>query len=576
MHDVVAVGPVGAGTLGQRLRLYSGLVLFVFVATHLINHALGLVSIDAMDAFRSVRSGAWRSLSGTILLYGALVLHIALALAKFVRRRTWRMNFWETVQLVFGLAIPLFLFRHILGTRLPHELYGVDDNYTYALWVMWPAEAWNQLFLITVVWVHACIGLHFWLRLKRWYGRAFLPLFGACVLVPVLAFAGFAVGGRVVRTERPFQNPFNEHQIAVIYGIIDWALYACLIILGIAIAVRLGRTVLDRVRPRIRVTYADGRTVVSEIGPSLLEISRAYGIPHASVCGGRARCSTCRVRVIEGLDGLAPPGDAEARILRNVGAAPNVRLACQIHPRGDITVATLLPAKRVVVDDAHYHDRYVWGIEQTVAVMFADIRGFTALAERKFPYDVVFLLNQYLGQMSDAIEDSGGYVDKFIGDGIMALFGIERDAGVAARQALEAARAMGGVLDALNHGLAADLVEPLNIGIGIHVGPAILGRVGVNDRSGAARRITALGDTVNIASRLETACKELDVQLVVSQHALEVSGVSAAAARSRSIRVKGRDRPVAVYAFPRALDIALAGEAPAVESPAASPAVQTR
>src|SRR5690606_843041 len=170
VHDVVAVGPVGAGTLGQRLRLYSGLVLFVFVATHLINHALGLVSIDAMDAFRSVRSGAWRSLSGTILLYGALVLHIALALAKFVRRRTWRMNFWETVQLVFGLAIPLFLFRHILGIRLPHELYGVDDNYTYALWVMWPAEAWNQLFLITVVWVHACIGLHFWLRLKRWYG----------------------------------------------------------------------------------------------------------------------------------------------------------------------------------------------------------------------------------------------------------------------------------------------------------------------------------------------------------------------------------------------------------------------
>lgn len=554
---------VGSGALAQNLRLYSGLVLFAFVATHLVNHAFGLVSVEAMEAVRTVRSGLWRSPPGTVLLYGALITHMALALLKFMQRRTWRMSGWEAVQLVFGLAIPLLLARHVIGTRMAHEVFGLDDTYTHLLWVLWPNEVPRQAPLILLVWVHGCIGIHFWLRLKPWYRRVTWPLNALAVLVPVLAFAGFAVGGRQVRLNGAFVPPLSGEQIAVIYRAMDTAFWIGIAIIGAAIAFRVVRAVADRFRPKVRVSYANGRTLVSEIGPTLLEISRSHGVPHASVCGGRARCSTCRVRILDGLENLPDPGEAERTVLERVGAAPNVRLACQLVPSADLSVATLLPALQVSVSDVGGHDKYLWGVEQTVAIMFADIRGFTALSEAKLPYDVVFVLNQYLGQMSDAISDAGGYVDKFIGDGIMAIFGMEQGPQAGARDALAAARSMGGVLSALNTSLAADLSEPLRIGIGIHTGPAILGRIGVAGASGAkgaTQRITALGDTVNTASRLESACKDLACQLVISGQTAETSELVISGGRADRILVKGREEEVAILAFDKAVDLSI-GEA---------------
>ncbi len=569
--DAVKVPPApGAGSWRQKIRLYSGLVLFAFAAAHLVNHALGLISIDAMEAMRNVRTAIWRSPPGTIALYGALLLHIYFALLKFVQRRGWRMTLWEAVQLVFGLAIPLLLLRHVLGTRMPHEIFGIDDNYAYALWAMWPAEAYRQGALILIVWVHGCVGIHFWLRMAPWYRRFVWLLNGLAVTVPVLAFAGFAVAGREARAEGLYTSPYKRDQIEFIVGAMDTALWACLFVVGVAVVYRLGRSVFDRFRPTVKVAYADGRTVTSEIGPTLLEISRSNGVPHASVCGGRARCSTCRVRVLEGLEALPEAGDAERKVLERVGAGANVRLACQVSPGSDVCVATLLPARQITVTDVAVQDKYLWGVEQTVAIMFADIRGFTALSEARLPYDVVFVLNQYLGQMSDAISDSGGYVDKFIGDGIMAIFGMERGAEEGARNALAAARAMSGVLSALNKSLAADLDKPLNIGIGIHTGPAILGRIGVGGASGATQRITALGDTVNTASRLESACKELTCQLVISETTVQVSGLSVAGGRPERIAVKGREEEVPILAFGRAVDMEL--EAPAEAEAAGSAA----
>lgn len=545
------------GTWRQQVRLYSGLVLFAFAATHLVNHALGLVSIEAMDAMQAVRTALWRSPPGTFALYGALIAHVVFALAKFVKRRGWRMRAWEAVQLGCGLAIPFLLLRHVIGTRGAHELFGTVDDYTYALWVMWPAEALRQAGLILLVWVHGCIGIHFWLRMTPWYRRWMWLLNGVAVMVPVLAFAGFAVAGRAVRIERPFSNPFSGDQIAFLYQAMDVAFWGCVGVIGAALAVRLARLVRDRFRPMLTVSYADGRTVVSEIGPTLLEISRRNGIPHASVCGGRARCSTCRVRVLDGLAALAEPEPAEGKVLERVGAGANVRLACQLVPSADLSIATLLPARRVTAADVSMQDKYLWGVEQSVAILFADIRGFTALSEKKLPFDVVFVLNQYLGQMSDAISDAGGYVDKFIGDGIMAIFGMERGPESGAREALAAARAMGGVLAALNRGLAADLDEPLMIGIGIHTGPAILGRIGVGGAAGVSQRVTALGDTVNTASRLESACKRLKAQLVISAVTAAAAGVEIDGGRASRIAVKGRGKRVEILAFEQAVDMTI-------------------
>ncbi|MGI9372143.1 MAG: adenylate/guanylate cyclase domain-containing protein [Hyphomicrobiales bacterium] len=538
----------------QKLRLYSGLVLFAFVLTHFLNHALGLVSWEVMETVQYYRTAITRSLPITALLCTAIIVHVVLALYKTAKRRSLRMSAWEAVQLIFGLAIPFLLLRHVIGTRLIHELYDVQDKYSFVLWVMWPGEAINQLILVPLVWIHACIGIHFWLRMKPWYPRIQYVFLGIAVLVPSLAYAGFTVAARDVKESVEFTRPFTPEQFAFVLKLMDWAFWAAVMVVGALILFRVCRAIFTKIRRNIKISYVGGTDVTTTIGPSLLEISRSWGVPHASVCGGRARCSTCRVRVLEGLEYIDPPEEQESAVLKRVGAGEAVRLACQMHPKSDITIATLLPAQRVKPGDAADHDEYTWGKEQTVTVMFADLRGFTAMSEERLPYDVVFLLNQYLGQMSTAIEDAGGYVDKFIGDGIMALFGINSSPEEGAKDALRAARAMGGVLDGLNKGLASDLPKPLNIGIGLHTGPAILGRVGISNPQGASQRITALGDTVNTSSRLESSSKELGAQLVISITTIQAAGIEVSEDSMDEITVKGKINAIQVAKFTRALN----------------------
>jgi len=554
-----AVRGLSLDLVSRRLRISTGLVLFAFAATHLLNHALGLVSLDLMEEARFARVAVTRSALGTLVLASAALVHLVMGLATFLRRRSLRLRPVEAVQLGFGLLIPLLLFRHVIGTRGVHELFGVEDDYEYALFVMWPGEAWQQLGLITLVWVHGAIGIHRWLRLKPWYPRAAPWLLGAAVLVPVLAYSGFAVAARELQATTEFTSPFTPGQYATTVVLMAWALWGYVAILAAFVAYRLIRAGLGRFLPRVKVSYADGPTVTAPPGLTLLEVSRAFNIPHASVCGGRARCSTCRVRVLEGQERQPPPGEAERRVLQRVGAMGNVRLACQLRPVGELKVVTLLPAHRTTVDDIHTIDKYFWGVEQTVTLMFADIRGFTRLSERQLPYDVVFLLNQYLARMSESIGDAGGYIDKFMGDGIMAIFGMDRSPEQGARESLVAARSMGGVLDALNQSLRSELPEPLRIGIGVHTGLAILGRIGVASGVGAGERITALGDTVNTASRLESASKDFSAQIVVSLTTLDTAGVAVPEAGHREeISLRGRSTPLQVVALARALDLDMA------------------
>jgi adenylate cyclase len=176
-------------------------------------------------------------------------------------------------------------------------------------------------------------------------------------------------------------------------------------------------------------------------------------------------------------------------------------------------------------------------------------------------YDVVFLLNQYLGRMSEVIVDTGGYVDKFMGDGIMAIFGMDKTAEAGAIEALQATRAMGGVLDALNQSLHEELRGRLEMGIGLHSGSAILGRIGAAGKSSAAGAVTALGDTVNTASRLEGACKEFDVQAIISKAVLDKAGAEGGALETRSLEIRGRAQPIEVVMVKRATELPALGVA---------------
>ncbi|HEX9662363.1 MAG TPA: adenylate/guanylate cyclase domain-containing protein [Candidatus Binatia bacterium] len=539
----------------RRTRIVTGLVLFTYLTTHLLNHSLGLISLDAMEAGREWFLALWRNPLSTALLYGSLLTHFILALYALYQRRHLRIPFWEALQLALGLCIPLLLATHFAGTRMAYEWYGIEDLYAKTVLTLWrqnPIIGLRQASLILIAWTHGCIGLYFWLRLRPWYPRYAAALYALALLMPVFALLGFVQAGREVdfliarnpdwieqlydRTKvlRPGQG---EDLVSLRDGII-YGFWACL---GAVLAARAARHAFER-RRRIRIAYPDGRQVQVPRGFSVLEASRFAGIPHASVCGGRGRCSTCRVRVAAPLSALPPPSAAEQRVLERVGAPPNVRLACQLRPTADLSVIPLLPAD-AAASDGYAQPAYLAGQERAIAVLFADLRTFTGIAERKLPYDLVFLLNSYFDAVGNAITSAGGIVDKFIGDGVMALFGVETTPETACRQALAAAHVMVREVEVLSQKLAVELPVPLKIGIGIHSGPAIVGRMGF----GSNVHLTAIGDSVNVASRLQDLTKEYGCQLVISEQVAMNAGLDPSILPRHELTVRNRLEPLAIF-----------------------------
>lgn len=552
-----APSDIGAGKKwAGRLRLYSGLILMFYVTTHFLNHALGLRSLDALEAGQDVFLAFWRTAPMTLLLYFALIVHVALALNAIYRReKLSSMRTWEIVQALFGLLVPLILVQHIIGTRGMHELFALNDRYTFTLLVMWkflPYFSWLQPITIFVIWIHGCIGIHFWLRLKPGYSKWRPYLFTAAILVPTLGVLGFIDAGLTVLalSENPewmknvmtTANAASPEEIAFTNQLIERARSSYIAAVVLTLVLRSFRLYRKRRSAGVSVSYDNGQSVQIARGVSVLDASRQLGLPHAAVCGGRGRCSTCRVRIGAGLEDVPPPEEGELKVLARVGAPPNVRLACQLRPTHALEVTRLLPPQSAGPNDAASKPGYLQGEEKEIAVLFADLRGFTKMSEHRLPYDVVFILNRYFSEMGQAVESSGGRLDKFIGDGVMALFGVERGAEAGAEMALKAAKAMSENLQTLNESLKGDLKEPLRIGIGIHIGPAIVGEMGY----GRATGLTAVGDTVNTASRLETTTKEFGVQLVVSEAVGKSAGVDLSDYPAEEMPIRGRAEPVSI------------------------------
>ena len=258
-------------------------------------------------------------------------------------------------------------------------------------------------------------------------------------------------------------------------------------------------------------------------------------------------------------------------MLDRVGAPPSVRLACQTRPTKPVEIVLLLPAN-ATPRDAAARPGYLQGHEQEIAILFADLRAFTQLTQKKLPYDTVFLLNRYFRAMGMAVDACGGHLDKFIGDGVMALFGIGETPAQGSRRALAAARQMSLNLVELNRSLAPELSEPLRIGIGIHAGPAIVGEMGY----ARATTLTAIGDAVNTASRLETLTKDYGAELVLSQAAADHAGLAIDAYERHEVMLRGRDQPLTVIVVKRGADLPNIAEGPAQkrgrgEAPQASP-----
>ncbi len=181
----------------RALRLWSGLVVAVYVIIHLLNHTLGLLSLETMEIGLHWVLPLWSNPLGTFLLYGALLLHYLLSLHALYRRSHLRMKPWEATQLGLGLLIPPLLIGHVVGTRLLHEILGVDISYEMTVTTLW-RDDWltlRQILVTLIVWTHLVVGLHFWLRLKFWYPRWLPMLYPIAVLLPLLALLGFIRAG---------------------------------------------------------------------------------------------------------------------------------------------------------------------------------------------------------------------------------------------------------------------------------------------------------------------------------------------------------------------------------------------
>ncbi len=539
----------------RRLRSWTGLVLAAYVISHLTNHTLGLLSLDMMEWFRRLNASLWQHPVGTVALYGSLLTHFLLALWSLYRRQTLRMPPWEMTQFALGLLLPFLLAAHVIGTRINQVLLEFDVTYPYVVTILWndPRYSIQQPILVLVMWGHLTVGLHFWLRIKPWYERLVPYLYGLAVLLPAMALLGFVRAG--LETDELITDPdtvsaifagwnaATPEQQALIIGLEAKVLVSLvLVLLGVLVARQIRELLRDR-HSSYQISHPSGQVVSAPIGQTILEAMRAAGIPHASVCGGRARCTTCRVRVGDGIDDLAEPSAMESAALRRIGAAPSVRLACQTRPRRHVSITPLVPARASA--RAAYRRGGVQGHEQQVATMFIDLRGSTKLGEERFPYDVVFILNQFFAEMAASLQATRGHYAQFSGDGLMALYGLESGIEDGCRDALKGAVDMNRRLMALNQRLGVELREPLRIGIGIHCGEAIVGTMGPP----ASPNFSAIGDNINIAARLEALTKDYDCTLVVSAVAAQCAGVDLSRFPAHQARVRGRDEPVDVYAI---------------------------
>ncbi|HLX79544.1 MAG TPA: adenylate/guanylate cyclase domain-containing protein [Burkholderiales bacterium] len=548
----------------RPLRLWCGLILFAYLLTHFSNHALGLISLGTMEAARIWFLALWRNPVAEWALLGALLAHWLLGLWLIFQRRTLRMPAWEAMQIIFGLAVPPLLTYHLVGTRLANAMFGTEDLYARVILNIWVLDYWagiRQWGLFTLAWTHGCIGIHFWLRIRKWYAPVFPFLLMTFILLPALAFLGVAEAGREVsalarepgfvkRLDTEVRAP-SAVQRATLAQVRDGISIAVWALLGLTLAARVVRQQISRRRSSIRINYPGGREVHVPVGWTVLEASRSAGIPHASVCGGRGRCSTCRVR-IAGDPTLQPkPSPLERRVLERIGAPPNVRLACQLRPSRDLVVTPLLQAA-VGIGAAHAPPGARDGEERQMAVLFADLRGFTRMAERKLPYDVVFILNRYFEAVGGAVAQAGGIANQYTGDGVMALFGIEAGLDTACRQAILASGAMIDRVEALSRALGGELVTPLRLGIGIHAGPVVVGDMGY----GGTHYLTAVGDTVNTASRLEGLTKEYGCELVVSEEVVAHAKLATADYPHHELTLRNREAPLRVVVVENARRLA--------------------
>ena len=267
--------------------------------------------------------------------------------------------------------------------------------------------------------------------------------------------------------------------------------------------------------------FPDRQEMPITLGESILAATLRQGITHAHACGGRAKCSTCRVQVLEGLEYCSPRNAAEQALADRIRLPATVRLACQT------TTTRSLRLCRPILDELDVdltrrllaHPDEQEGTEKHVAVLFSDIEDYTSFADQLPPFDVIHVLNRYFETMGRVVQAHHGYISDYVGDGLMAVFGLEHPA-TAVTDAIAAGYAMMKQVGPLNAYLRQMYDCEFHVRIGLHYGPAVVGHIG----GPGLRKLATIGDTVNVASRIESANKKFGTYFLVSQAVVDAAG----------------------------------------------------
>lgn len=260
----------------------------------------------------------------------------------------------------------------------------------------------------------------------------------------------------------------------------------------------------------------DDKKIDISFNESILTASIRNNIPHLSACGGVGKCSTCRIEVIKGGINCSKPSYLEKKLAKKLKFPNNIRLACQTKVHGNISYRRLLLDKRDLNLNSQVTQQKLEsvGTIRNITIMFCDIKGFTPFSESLSAYDVIFILNRYFSIMREIIIQNTGEINNYIGDAIMAIFGLKESRQQTLR-ATNAALQMIEAMDEFKEYLNKAYGRSFDIRIGIHFGEVIVGTVGDGDD----KKLTVIGDAVNVASRIESINKDADTRLLVSDKA---------------------------------------------------------
>ncbi len=546
----------------QTIRATSGWVLISIFFLHLLGHAGGIFGLEGIEVAAAPFEMIVESKYTSWIFGLALVTHFFCAAEAILKRYSFRsLTKYQKWQYFSGLLIPFFLIGHLTTFVLSDKLLGIHVGYKLTLLDLMTSGG-NKIMMtvmFSLVVVHAGLGVWFYLQSKEWFIGYKNVLLVLLVLFPVLAYVGIVSAQHEVALKAEIQPEWAVEVRAEAAQAptwendrINWASKGASIYLTIIFLIFATRWAIANSEDsrQIKISYPDGQVVPVAAGSTLLQASNFAHIPHAQLCQGHGRCSTCRVYVSEGGDLLEPMSDKEREILKRFKSNTNVRLACQARATCDTQVDLLISPEIASVQGVGKAHKFI-SEEKEVVILFSDIRGFTQFSEHRLPYDVVFILNRYFQMVGTVIEKNGGYLDKFIGDGTMAIFGLSKGAEVATKQALQAAKEMDAALEKLNSELTSDLSEPLKIGIGLHFGKAIVGEMGYK----TALSQTAIGDTVNTSSRLESLTKGAGAFLICSDPVITHSGIDTSKATSGEVTVRGKTDALKVWYFKSADDI---------------------